>query len=413
MHVGYNPATFALEVIGSRDEGSNEVEVEAEVEIENTDQVDYAAIYRESDEYQKLMQDIEKIIEMQGEELVDNWKQPSVISQYRQTYYKWNFTYFRAVSYNGARLFVMLVQGMSFSLIISYYQYYYFILLLLFTGLLYGILYYQMPITNVSEVQSMIGALFFGAMFTGFICTVTALPLYFTERNVYYREKYLGMYSTFNFSFVTFLVEFPYIFFVTLIFTVPFYLLAGLESSVEAFLVFFVVFFLYTYVATMLGHMISASVPNAAFGVVVATGLISVWALFSGYMVSLDEIVSYLKWLSTISPTRYMLAALVSSQLSCESCSIDPETSSLINFTCNNGQQCDQVCDENKSGCTIMFIPTPIPEVSYKVTVWDYSKATWGFDEPVMERIFVLILCVFIVKLLHTLLLAFVNQNKR
>ena len=92
----------------------------------------------------------------------------------------------------------------------------------------------------------------------------TVQAVTFSERPAYYREKQSDMYSPFLYVASNTLVEIPYIIIATLLFTLPFFFIVGLDSDdvTAKFLWYWVFMALLLSAMVFAGQFFSVLLPN-------------------------------------------------------------------------------------------------------------------------------------------------------
>jgi hypothetical protein len=97
-----------------------------------------------------------------------------------------------------------------------------FLLMVIF-GLLLGVVYYDLDTGDFGGVNSKLSVIFLAMSFPSSICAGSALPTFFRQRAVYYRETTVGLYGPNIFHRANFLTEMPYIVACVFVFLCPFY----------------------------------------------------------------------------------------------------------------------------------------------------------------------------------------------
>ncbi|KAK1295575.1 Pleiotropic drug resistance protein 3 [Acorus calamus] len=165
----YNPATWMLDVTSTS----------AEIQLG----IDFAQIYRESSLYQhneemakQLSTPAPNSKDLHFETLFpqNNWV------QFKACLWKQHLSYWRSPSYNLVRITFMLATSTTF-----------------------GALYWKhgKKIDNQQDLFNILGGMFSAMVFLGINNCSSVLPFVSTERNVLYREKFAGMYSSWSYSF--------------------------------------------------------------------------------------------------------------------------------------------------------------------------------------------------------------------
>jgi len=139
--------------------------------------------------------------------------------------------------------------------------------------------------------------------------------------------------------------------------------------------------------ATFLGHLYAhliASEINAQLIASVTTGLFTV---FSGFCIAVPDVPNFWQFIPAIDPLRYCFDGMIQLQLYCDSCTIDNNVTQKL--TCNNGQNCYEVCQTKQPGCNIIEIQPGQYELAqtyvakmFQVTpnsYWDNVGILFGF----------------------------------
>ncbi|KAK1319194.1 Pleiotropic drug resistance protein 3 [Acorus calamus] len=165
----YNPATWMLDVTSTS----------AEIQLG----IDFAQIYRESSLYQHN-EEMAKQLSIPAQNSKDlhfetrfpqnNWV------QFKACLWKQHLSYWRSPSYNLVRFTFILATSTTF-----------------------GALYWKhgKKVDNQQDLFNILGAMFAAMVFLGINNCSSVLPFVSTERNVLYREKFAGMYTSWSYSF--------------------------------------------------------------------------------------------------------------------------------------------------------------------------------------------------------------------
>ncbi|KAK9934094.1 hypothetical protein M0R45_021251 [Rubus argutus] len=278
----YNPATWMLEVTSKS--------AEADLGI------DFAQIYRESALYEN------------NQELVKQLSSPSPGSkdlefptrypqngwgQFKACFWKQNLSYWRSPTYNLTR-----------------------ILFICSSSLLFGTLFWNQgeKINNQQELFNVFGSMFAAIIFFGINNCSTVLPFVATERNVLYRERYAGMFSSWAYSFAQVLVELPYSFTQAVLYVVITYPMIGYHWS--AYKIFWVFYSMFCTILCFnyLGMLLVSLTPNVQVASIVASSAYTMLTLFSGFIVPGPKIPKWWLWLYYLCPTSWALNGMLTSQ---------------------------------------------------------------------------------------------------
>ncbi|KAL5700649.1 drug-responsive transcription factor pdr3 [Ranunculus cassubicifolius] len=278
----YNPATWILDVTSAS----------AEVELG----VDFADLYHKS----SLFKD--------NKELVRGLCFPSPGSmklnfptrfaqngwgQFKACLWKQHLSYWRSPGYNLARILHKIA-----------------------LSLLFGAVFWKKGgnINNQQDLFNIFGFLFSATIFFGINNCSSVLPFVATERNVVYRERFSGMYSSWAYSLAQVVIELPYAFIQALVFAVISYPMMGYIWSAYKFIWFFYAMFCTLLYYHYLGILLVSLTPNAEFANILASAFYTIFNLFSGFPIPEPQIPKWWKWMYFLTPTSWTLNALLTSQ---------------------------------------------------------------------------------------------------
>ncbi|RXH71769.1 hypothetical protein DVH24_025270 [Malus domestica] len=278
----YNPATWMLEVTSKS--------VESELGI------DFAQIYRESALYGS------------NKDLAKQLCSPSPGSnemhfatrfpqngwgQFKACLWKQNLSYWRSPSYNLTRIIFMFC-----------------------ASLLFGILFWDQgnKINSQQDLFNMYGSMFCAVIFFGINNCSTVLPYVATERNVLYRERFAGMFSSWAYSFAQVLVEVPYAFTQAVIYVAITYPMIGYQWSAYKIFWSFYSMFCILLSFNYLGMLIVSLTPNVQVAAIVASASYAMLNLFSGFVIPRLQIPKWWLWLYYLSPTSWALNGMLTPQ---------------------------------------------------------------------------------------------------
>ncbi|MQM01384.1 hypothetical protein Taro_034138, partial [Colocasia esculenta] len=278
----YNPATWMLEVTST----SMELQLG----------VDFSQLYKESSIYKDNLNLVQQYsTPPQGSKYLhfstlfpqNNW------GQFKACLWKQCLSYWRSPQYNLVRLIYVTIISVGF--VAVFWQ-------------------HGKTLNNQQDLFNMLGSMFLAVIFLGINNCSSVLPFIAIERNVLYRERFAGMYSSWAYSFSQMAIEIPYIFLQVLVFMVIAYPGIGYYWSAYKFFWFF-----YTMLCTLLyfnylGMLLVSLTPNIQVAAVLASAFYSMLTLFSGFMVPGPQIPKWWIWLYYICPTSWTLNGLFTSQ---------------------------------------------------------------------------------------------------
>ncbi|XP_073306955.1 pleiotropic drug resistance protein 3-like isoform X1 [Primulina huaijiensis] len=278
----YNPATWMLEVTSTS--------VEEELGL------DFAKIYKESTLYQETMNTVRQLSEPQtgSKDLHFPTQYPqNGWEHFKACLWKQCLSYWRSPEYNLARFLFMIVAALFF-----------------------GAIFWQkgQDINNEQDFLNILGSMYLAVIFLGINNCSLVLPYVATERTVFYRERFAGMYSSMAYSLAQVTIELPYVFMLAALYVTIIYPSVGYYASVSKVLwCFYTTFCTFLYFI-YLGMLIISLTPSLQVASVMATAVYTIWSLFSGFLLPGPEIPIWWSWCYWISPSSWSLNGLLTSQ---------------------------------------------------------------------------------------------------
>lgn len=178
---------------------------------------------------------------------------------------------------------------------------------------LIGVIYYGQEL-NQDGVMNINGALFIFLTNMTFQNVFSVINVFCTEKPVFLREHFNGMYRVDVYFLCKTLAEVPVFAAMPLIFTCVTYYLVGLNPNVWRFLVTNIVVVLVANVAVSFGYLISCVSSSISVALAIGPPLIIPFLLFGGFFLNNSSVPSYLKWLSYLSWFKYGNEALLVNQ---------------------------------------------------------------------------------------------------
>ncbi|TRY59369.1 hypothetical protein DNTS_013990 [Danionella cerebrum] len=180
---------------------------------------------------------------------------------------------------------------------------------MVFLALIVGAIFFGVS-TNQSGIQNRMGALFFITTNQCF-SAVSAAELFIAERKLFVHEYISGYYRVSVYflskilSDILTLRTIP-----AIIFSCVAYWMIGLKATAESFFIFLFSIILVSYTGTSMTLAISADQTVVAIANIFMTISFIFMMIFSGLLVNLPSVASWLSWLKYFSIPRYGLAAL-------------------------------------------------------------------------------------------------------
>ncbi|KAL0319191.1 UNVERIFIED_CONTAM: Pleiotropic drug resistance protein 1 [Sesamum angustifolium] len=144
---------------------------------------------------------------------------------------------------------------------------------------------------------------------------VSVQPVVAVERMVFYRERAAGMYSSLPYAFAQVAIEFPYIFAQAAVYGSIVYVMIGFERTAAKFFWYIFIMYLTLSYFTFYGMMTVSVAPNHHISSIIGAAFISMWNLFSGFIVPRPRIPVWWRWYCWACPVAWTLYGLATSQL--------------------------------------------------------------------------------------------------
>lgn len=138
--------------------------------------------------------------------------------------------------------------------------------------------------TTQSSIQSFINAIFFGGAFMSFMA-VAYIPAFLEDRALYIKERANGLYGPTAFMIANFAVGLPYLFVITILFSVVAYWLTGFRSNADAFWIWVMWLYLDLLAAESLVIFISALIPIFVAALAITAFANGLWMCVGGFLV--------------------------------------------------------------------------------------------------------------------------------
>ncbi|KAL9419245.1 hypothetical protein AB3S75_037074 [Citrus x aurantiifolia] len=280
---GYNPATWVLEV------SSNAVETQLNV--------DFAAIYADSDLYRRNQQLIKELSSPApgSKDLYFTTKySQDFITQCKACFWKQHWSYWRNPKYNAIRFFLTTV-----------------------IGALFGMIFWDKgeKTSKEQDLINLLGAMYSAVLFLGASNASSVTSVVAIERTVFYRERAAGMYSSLTYAFAQVSIEAIYVSIQTIVYSLLLYSMIGFHWEVTKFLWFYFFMLMCFMYFTLYGMMLVALTPNQQIATILMSFFLSFWNLFSGFMVPRTQIPIWWRWYYWASPVAWTIYGLVTSQI--------------------------------------------------------------------------------------------------
>ncbi|WIA20601.1 hypothetical protein OEZ85_004985 [Tetradesmus obliquus] len=186
-------------------------------------------------------------------------------------------------------------------------------------AIVYGSMYYKVgkvpSPASIGNVQNTMGVLFSAANFLGNINLMAGMPVFGTERVVFYRERAVLMYTPLAFGFATLLAELPYIFAQTTVFVPMVYFMIGFANDAAKFWYYYLMTASTLLMMTSFGLFLVSATSMVELAQMLSGAINFLFNQFNGFTITYNSIPSYWKWANRIVPPTYAIYGLGASQL--------------------------------------------------------------------------------------------------
>lgn len=134
------------------------------------------------------------------------------------------------------------------------------------------------------SIQSFTNAIFFGSAFMSFMA-VAYVPSFIEDRLQYVKEHHNGLYNAEEFILSNFLIGIPYLFLITVLFSVISYWLSNFQPTAEAFFTWVMWLFLDLLAAESLVVFMTSLFPNFVISLALVAFANGLWMSVGGFMV--------------------------------------------------------------------------------------------------------------------------------
>ncbi|EFA84973.1 ABC transporter G family protein [Heterostelium album PN500] len=177
----------------------------------------------------------------------------------------------------------------------------------LILGVIFGTLYLQMD-KDQAGIYNRVSLLFFSLVFGG-MSGMSSIPIVSMERGVFYREQSAGMYRIWIWLLTFIITDLPWVFLSAILYTIPVYFISGLALGSSGAPFFYHAFIsCTTYLNFALVAMLFAMIlPTDEIAHAMGGVLLSITALFAGFMIPPGSIPKGWIWMYHINFVKYPL----------------------------------------------------------------------------------------------------------
>jgi len=215
--------------------------------------------------------------------------------QYLLVQYRCFVNYWRLIHFNTTRFWVCL-----------------------FIAIFFGLVWFDIDDTTMTGVNSKMSGMFMGMVFS---CTVSSTPqfhLFFLNRAMFHRELLSRAYSSWVYSLSNMIIELVYGAAATLMFSVIFYFLLGLQADAASFFMWVLGVYMLHMILDLLAQVHIAVLEGIATSHSVYDLFFTACFLLSGIFRPGPDLPAGWKWVFDINPMRYVLQMLYITQFDCQ-----------------------------------------------------------------------------------------------
>jgi ABC-type multidrug transport system ATPase subunit len=143
--------------------------------------------------------------------------------------------------------------------------------------------------TDQSNINAFTNAIFFGGAFMSFMA-VAYIPAFLEDRQMFMKERMNGLYGPTSFMVANFIIGLPYLFIITILFSVIAYWLSNFRPSAEGFWMWVMWLFLDLVAAESLVVLLSNLIPIFVVALAATAFANGLWMAVEGFMVQPGEL---------------------------------------------------------------------------------------------------------------------------
>ena len=147
-----------------------------------------------------------------------------------------------------------------------------------------GTVWLRLPPTQ-SSIQPFINAIFFGSAFMSFMA-VAYVPAFLEDRATFIKERANGLYGATAFTIANFLIGLPYLFLISLLFSIISYYLSNFRPGGQAFFTWVMWLYLDLLAGESLVVLMSSLFPNFVIALALTAFANGLWMSVGGFLVS-------------------------------------------------------------------------------------------------------------------------------
>lgn len=257
-----------------------------------------------------------------------------------------------------------------------------------FLGLIFDVSFANVDYETYQGINGGAAMIFMSTFFVGMISFNSVIPLIGEDRAAFYRERASQTYSALWYFVGGLVIEIPYVFGSTLIFSMILFALVVFQGLAEFFLYWFNTA-IFVLMMTYGGMLLAYALPSVEVATIIGVLVHSIFANFVGFNPPVSAIPQACKWLYTITPHRYTLEAMAT----------------VVFGNCPSGEP-------DRVACALL--QQAPPTVPNGLTVAKFIDVVYGMNYDNLWRdFFVILACTLVFNILALISLRFINHQKR
>lgn len=202
----------------------------------------------------------------------------------------------------------------------------YWIRLVMYMGLaiMMGTVWLRLEPTD-EHIQPLVNAIFFGSAFMSFMA-VAYVPAFLEDRASFVKERANGLYGPTAFLVANFLIGLPYLFLISMLFSIVSYWLINLRPDGGAFLTWVMWLFLDLVAAESLVVFMSSLFPNFVVALALIAFANGLWMCVGGFLVSMPVLNVFWKYVfHYIDYQAYVFQGMMVNEFKARDYACDPD----------------------------------------------------------------------------------------
>ncbi|DAZ97150.1 TPA: hypothetical protein N0F65_004764 [Lagenidium giganteum] len=258
-------------------------------------------------------------------------------------------------------------------------------------GLLFGVVYVDSNYDTFQGINGGLGMIFLTTLFVGIVSFDSVVPIAYEERASFYRERACQTYNALWYFLAGTVVEIPYVFGSTFVFSCVFFPMVGF-TGVSKFFAYWLTTAAHVLLQTYIGQFLAFASPSAEVASLFGVLFNSVCFTLMGFNPPTSAIPSGYKWLHHLVPHKYAFATLVA-----------------IVFGDND---CTPTSDN--MACRLLHNVPASTGAPPTITISAYIDHTFSINkDDVWTNTIVILLAIVLFRVLGLVSLRYINHQKR